>query len=350
MNDTALVQKVWNYAHVLRDQGVPYQAYISQISYLLFLKMDDERAGLAALGVRTLVSAIPEDCRWPVLRDLQGEELTRRYSMILDKLSRLSGIVGTIFLKAQNEIQDPAKLRRLVGLIDGEIWLGLGVDVKGSIYEGLLERNAQEVKSGAGQYFTPRALIDAMVTVIDPEPRETVHDPACGTGGFLLNAWEQMREKPLARNAEVYTAMRSRFSGIDIVPEVVRLCAMNLYLHDIAGRDSPVEARDALLGDGGKTYDVVLTNPPFGKKQSYRIVRDDGEIDTEREDYDRQDFFVTTSNKQLNFLQHIMTVLAENGRAAVVMPDNVLFEGGAGETIRRRLLHNFDFHTLVRLL
>jgi type I restriction enzyme M protein len=205
------------------------------------------------------------------------------------------------------------------------------------------------VKSGAGQYFTPRALIDAMVTVIDPEPRETIHDPACGTGGFLLAAWEHMRKKPLARNAEVYSAMRSRFSGIDIVPEVVRLCAMNLYLHDIAGRDSPIEARDALLGDGGRTYDVVLTNPPFGKKQSYRIVRDDGEIDTEREDYDRQDFFVTTSNKQLNFLQHIMTVLAENGRAAVVMPDNVLFEGGAGETIRRRLLHNFDFHTLLRL-
>jgi type I restriction enzyme M protein len=350
MNEIALVQKVWNYAHVLRDQGVPYQAYISQISYLLFLKMDEERAGLVASGlIKGEASSIPEDCRWPALRDLQGEELTRRYSAILDQLSRLSGIVGTIFLKAQNEIQDPAKLRRLVGLIDGETWLGLGVDVKGSIYEGLLERNAQEVKSGAGQYFTPRVLIDAMVTVVDPEPRETIHDPACGTGGFLLAAWEHMRKKPLARNAEVYTAMRSRFSGIDIVPEVVRLCAMNLYLHDIAGRESPVEARDALLGDGGKTYDVVLTNPPFGKKQSYRIVRDDGEIDTEREDYDRQDFFVTTSNKQLNFLQHIMTVLAENGRAAVVMPDNVLFEGGAGETIRRRLLHNFDFHTLLRL-
>jgi type I restriction enzyme M protein len=188
-----------------------------------------------------------------------------------------------------------------------------------------------------------------MVTVVDPEPRETIHDPACGTGGFLLAAWEHMRKKPLARTAEIYTAMRQRFSGIDIVPDVVRVCAMNHYLHDIAGRESPVEARDALLGDGGKTYNVVLTNPPFGKKQSYRIVRDDGEIDTEREDYDRQDFFVTTSNKQLNFLQHIMTVLAENGRAAVVMPDNVLFEGGAGETIRRRLLHNFDFHTLVRL-
>jgi type I restriction enzyme M protein len=350
VNELALVQKVWNYAHVLRDQGVPYQAYISQISYLLFLKMDDERMVLVASGlIRGESSAIPGDCRWPVLRDLQGEELTRRYSAILEKLSRSSGIVGTIFLKAQNEIQDPAKLRRLVGLIDGETWLGLGVDVKGSIYEGLLERNAQEVKSGAGQYFTPRALIDAMVTVVDPEPRETIHDPACGTGGFLLRAWEHMRGKPLARNAEVYTAMRQRFSGIDIVPEVVRLCAMNLYLHGIADRQSPVEARDALLGDGGKTYDLVLTNPPFGKKQSYRIVRDDGEIETEREDYDRQDFFVTTSNKQLNFLRHVMTVLAENGRAAVVMPDNVLFEGGAGETIRRRLLHNFDFHTLLRL-
>jgi len=218
MNELALVQKVWNYAHVLRDQGVPYQAYISQISYLLFLKMDDERAGLVASGlIKGESSAIPKDCRWAVLRDLQGEELTRRYSAILDQLSRLSGIVGTIFLKAQNEIQDPAKLRRLVGLIDGETWLGLGVDVKGSIYEGLLERNAQEVKSGAGQYFTPRALIDAMVTVTDPEPRETVHDPACGTGGFLLTAWEHMRKKPMARNAEVYTAMRSRFSGVDIV-------------------------------------------------------------------------------------------------------------------------------------
>jgi type I restriction enzyme M protein len=350
MNETALVQKVWNYAHVLRDQGVPYQSYISQISYLLFLKMDDERAELVTQGLLAANgSPIPADCRWAALRDLQGEELTKRYSQILDKLSRQSGMIGTIFLKAQNEIQDPAKLKRLVGLIDGERWLEHGIDVKGSIYEGLLERNAQEVKSGAGQYFTPRALIDAMVTVVDPDPRETVHDPACGTGGFLLAAWEHIRKKPLARNAEIYHAMRSRFSGVDIVPEVVRLCAMNLYLHDIAGSDSPIEARDALLGAGGKTFDVVLTNPPFGKKQSYRIVRDDGEIDTERDDYDRQDFFVTTSNKQLNFLQHIMTILAEDGCAGVVLPDNVLFEGGAGETIRRRLLHNFDFHTLLRL-
>src|SRR5260370_40226446 len=184
--------------------------------------MEEEREGLNALGlIKGGPSALPEDCRWPVLRDLQGEALTRRYSAILDTLSRRSGIVGTIFLKAQNEIQDPAKLRRLVGLIDGETWLGLGVDVKGSIYEGLLERNAQEVKSGAGQYFTPRALIDTIVTLVDPEPQEIVHDPACGTGAFLLAAWAHMRPKPLARNAEIYTAMPSPLPGVDIVPDGV---------------------------------------------------------------------------------------------------------------------------------
>jgi type I restriction enzyme M protein len=187
------------------------------------------------------------------------------------------------------------------------------------------------------------------VEVVDPKPHQTVHDPACGTAGFLLAAWEHMKKHPKARDRAVYSALKNKFSGADIVPEVVRLAAMNLYLHGITGVESIVEAKDALLGAGGKIYDVVLANPPFGKKQSYRVIRDDGEIDTEREDYDRQDFFVTTSNKQLNFLQHIMTVLAPNGEAGVVLPDNVLFEGGAGETIRRRLLQNFDFHTLLRL-
>jgi len=192
-------------------------------------------------------------------------------------------------------------------------------------------------------------VIEAIVQVVDPEPEQTVHDPACGTAGFLLAAWDHMRQKPRASDKAVYRALRGKFSGVDIVPEVVRLAAMNLYLHGITGADSVVEARDALLGAGSRSYDVVLTNPPFGRKQSYRIVRDDGEIDSEREDYDRQDFFVTTSNKQLNFLQHVMSVLAPTGEAAVVLPDNVLFEGGAGETIRRRLLQNFDFHTLLRL-
>ncbi len=347
MNAQALVAKVWNFAHVLRDQGVSYQAYISQISYLLFLKMDEER--VEQIGE---ASMLPEGARWGDIKDLSGEALSATYAKLLETLSKQTGIIGAIFLKAQSEIQDPAKLKRLVGLIDGETWLGLPVDVKGSIYEGLLARNAEDVKSGAGQYFTPRPLIEAMVEVVDPKPNQTVHDPACGTAGFLLAAWEHMKDSkrfPEVQDRRVYQELRNKFSGIDIVPEVVRLAAMNLYLHGITGVESIVEAKDALLGVGGKTYDIVLTNPPFGKKQSYRIVRDDGEIESEREDYDRQDFFVTTSNKQLNFLQHIMTVLAPNGEAAVVLPDNVLFEGGAGETIRRRLLNNFDFHTLLRL-
>jgi type I restriction enzyme M protein len=217
------------------------------------------------------------------------------------------------------------------------------------MYEGLLARNAEDVKSGAGQYFTPRALIEAIVAVVDPDPSQTVHDPACGTGGFLLAAWEHMKNHPRARQKEVYQALRSKFSGIDIVPEVVRLAAMNLYLHGVTHVETIIEQKDALLNAGERVYDLILTNPPFGKKQSYRIVRADGEVETEREDYDRSDFFVTTSNKQLNFLQHIMSALAPNGEAAVVMPDNVLFEGGAGETIRRRLLKNFNFHTLLRL-
>ena len=344
MNATSLVGKVWNFAHVLRDEGISYQAYISQISYLLFLKMDDERVTL--MGEPSLLT---DGARWADIRHLAGEELGAAYGRLLETLSRQGGIIGAIFLKAQNEIQDPAKLRRLVGLIDEATWLGLPVDVKGDIYEGLLARNAEDVKSGAGQYFTPRPLIETMVEVVDPQPDQTVHDPACGTAGFLLAAWSHMKQNPRARDRSVYSALRGKFSGIDIVPEVVRLAAMNLYLHGITGAESVVEARDALLGAAGRTYDVILTNPPFGRKQSYRIVRDDGDIDSEREDYDRTDFFVTTSNKQLNFLQHIMTVLAPNGHAAVVLPDNVLFEGGAGETIRRRLLRNFDFHTLLRL-
>lgn len=347
MNARTLIAKVWNFAHVLRDQGVSYQAYISQISYLLFLKMDEERVDQIGEA-----SMLPDGARWADIKELSGEALGKTYGKLLEKLSKQPGIIGAIFLKAQNEIQDPAKLKRLVGLIDGETWLGLPVDVKGDIYEGLLARNAEDIKSGAGQYFTPRPLIEAMVTVVDPKPHMTVHDPACGTGGFLLAAWEHMKDSkrfPQVKDRRVYQELRNKFSGADIVHEVVRLAAMNLYLHGITGVDSIVEPKDALLGAGGKSYDVILTNPPFGKKQSYRIVRDDGEIDSEREDYDRQDFFVTTSNKQLNFLQHIMTVLASNGEAAVVLPDNVLFEGGAGETIRRRLLQNFDFHTLLRL-
>jgi type I restriction enzyme M protein len=345
MNEQTLISKVWNYASVLRDEGIGYGDYVGQISFLLFLKMDEERTEY--LGEPSL---IPDEFQWNTLKSKRGEELERHYREILETLSKRTDFVGTLFLKAESKINDPAKLERLVTLIDGETWMGINVDVKGAIYEGLLERNAGEVKSGAGQYFTPRPLIKAIVEVVDPEPNESICDPACGTGGFLLAAYEHMKAKPEAKDKRTSERLRKDLlRGHDIVPEVVRLCAMNLYLHGIGGAVSPVSQRDALASDDGERYDLVLTNPPFGKKQSYRIVNQEGEIETERQDYVREDFIVTTSNKQLNFLQHIMTVLKPGGTAAVVLPDNVLFEGNAGETIRRRLLRDFNFHTLVRL-
>jgi type I restriction enzyme M protein len=345
MNEQALVSKVWNYAHVLRDEGVSYGDYVGQISFLLFLKMDEERTEY--LGEPSL---IPVEYQWSTIRGKTGEALDAHYKKALTELARRTDFVGTLFLKAESKINDPARLQRLVTLIDGETWMGVNVDVKGAIYEGLLERNAGEVKSGAGQYFTPRSLIQAMVEVVDPEPNETICDPACGTGGFLLAAYEHMKRKPAAADRRVATALREeKFRGFDIVPEVVRLCAMNLYLHGIGGSTSPVVPADALANDSTERFDIVLANPPFGKRQSYRTVNVRGDMETERQDYVREDFTVTTSNKQLNFLQHIMTILKPGGTGAVVMPDNVLFEGGAGETIRRRLLKDFNFHTLLRL-
>jgi type I restriction enzyme M protein len=194
-------------------------------------------------------------------------------------------------------------------------------------------------------------LIDAMVEVMDPQPGQSIHDPACGTGGFLLSAYDHMRQRNQPLDRAVEKRMREDgFSGFDIVPGVARLAAMNLYLHGLgAGEATPIHRADALAADPGRRWDVILTNPPFGRKQSARVFTGDGEAETEREDYERPDFPVTTGNKQLNFLQHVMTVLAPNGSAAVVLPDNVLFEGGAGEKIRRRLLEEFDCHTLLRL-
>ena len=343
---SSLVSKVWNYAHVLRDQGISYGDYVEQITFLLFLKMDQERTELL-----NEPSIIPAKWRWDKLGPLSGDDLELQYRHTLEALGKDKGLIGTIFRKAQNKLTDPAKLKRVVSLIDAETWIGIGVDVKGAIYEGLLEKNAAEVKSGAGQYFTPRPLIEAMVEAVDPRIGETVHDPACGTGGFLLSAYEHMKGQPGAQDRSQQRKLREKtLSGVDIVDEVVRLCAMNLYLHGVGNGESPIRCADALVADPGERYKVVLTNPPFGKKSSYRVVGEDGEIDTEREDYEREDFKFTTGNKQLNFLQHIMTVMESDGRAGVVLPDNVLFEAGsAGEGIRKRLLTQFDFHTLLRL-
>ncbi len=348
MNASTLVAKVWNYAHVLRDDGVGYGDYVEQITCLLFLKMDQENAEL-----RGAPSAIPAAWRWDKLVDLDGAKLEKHYVQTLEALGKAKGLLGLIFRKATNKIQDPAKLKRVVSLIDGETWAGLSIDVKGGIYEGLLERNASEIRSGAGQYFTPRPLIEAIVECLDPALGETVHDPACGTGGFLLAAYDHIRHAETKdKGFETRKANRLRFetvSGVDIVDGVVRLCAMNLHLHGIGGEKPPVEARDALARKSETLYDVILTNPPFGKKSSYTVIGEDGEIGREGIDYARDDFATSTSNKQLNFLQHIMSALKTTGRAAVVLPDNVLFEGGAGKTIRERLLKKFDFHTLLRL-
>jgi type I restriction enzyme M protein len=341
---SSLVSKVWSYAHVLRDQGISYGDYVEQITFLLFLKMDQERT--EHLGE---ASIIPDKWRWERLAPLAGDELELQYRHTLENLAKEKGLIGTIFRKAQNKLTDPAKLKRVVSLIDAETWIGIGVDVKGEIYEGLLEKNAGEVKSGAGQYFTPRPLINAIVDVMDPRISETVHDPACGTGGFLLAAYDHMKGQSQDR-AKQRKLREQSLSGVDIVDEVVRLCGMNLYLHGIGNGESPIRSADALATDPGERFDVVLTNPPFGRKSSYKVIGDDGVVDTEREDYERGDFKFTTSNKQLNFLQHIMTIMDSSGRAAVVLPDNVLFEAGsAGEGIRERLLMQFDFHTLVRL-
>ena len=347
MTNEDLVAKVWNYAHVLRDEGVSYGDYVEQITYLLFLKMDAERG--ENLGEPSI---IPAGHRWADFASLSGEDLESHYRDTLDTLAKAEGLVGTLFRGARNKIASPARLTKLVSLIGGETWMGLDMDTKGEIYEGLLERNASEIKSGAGQYFTPRPVIEAIVKCVAPKIGQTVHDPACGTGGFLLSAYDFMKQAASGDRRQTKVLREETFSGIDVVAQVVRLSAMNLYLHGISRgeMDSPIENRDALSNAGTATYDLILTNPPFGKKSSFKVIGEDGAVSTETDSYEREDFKYTTSNKQLNFLQHIMSVLAVNGEAAVVLPDNVLFEAGqAGEGIRKRLLNQFDFHTLLRL-
>jgi type I restriction enzyme M protein len=348
-----IVKKLWNYCQILRDDGLSYQDYLEQLTFLLFLKMADERGTLTGED-----QAIPKGYRWSDLANpkMEGVQLEEHYRETLKKLGDAGGMLGLIFRKAQNKIQDPAKLRRLVvDLIGNESWLEMSADVKGDAYEGLLERNAQDVKGGAGQYFTPRPLIDAIVDCIRPKPGETVADPACGTGGFLLSAHSFVADPKnykLDKNQKKhlrYDALR----GVELVDGVSRLCAMNLFLHGIGPDDDrrkpPIRTDDALRNEPSEAVDLVITNPPFGKKSSITIVNDEGETDKESVTYNRPDFWTTTSNKQLNFVQHVKSLLKIHGRASVVLPDNVLFEGGAGEKVRRKLLHECEVHTILRL-
>lgn len=349
MNATAsIVSKVWSFCTTLRDDGVSYGDYLEQLTYLIFLKMADEY-GRAPYNRNV---GIPKEYDWQSLKPKRGAELEVHYVTLLRELGNKPGMLGQIFTKAQNKIQDPAKLYRLIDLVNETEWVTMGADVKGDIYEGLLERNAEDTKSGAGQYFTPRALIKAMVQCVRPEPGKTIADPACGTGGFFLAAYDFLVDTYEEMNkSEKAFLKHDTFFGNEIVASARRLCLMNMFLHNIGEIDgeSMISSNDSLVADSGKRFDYVLANPPFGKKSSMSFTNEEGEQERDDLTYNRQDFWATTSNKQLNFVQHIRTMLKTTGRAAVVVPDNVLFEGGAGETVRKKLLETTELHTILRL-
>lgn len=360
MTDSSIISKIWNLANVLRDDGVGYGDYLEQITYLLFLKMADELNKPPynkdlhfpkLKNVEGIEIADSEICNWETLSNKLGAELESFYSQLLRSLSTEKGILGQIFTKSQNKIQDPAKLLKVINLIDKEDWSMMGTDIKGKIYEGLLEKNAEDTKSGAGQYFTPRALIKTMIACVQPKPMKTIVDPACGTGGFFLAAYDWIIENNKLNRQEKEFLKNYTFHGNEIVANTRRMCLMNMFLHNIGEIDGKgfINANDALIADDGNRYDYVLANPPFGKKSSMTFTNEQGDIVKEDLSYNRQDFWETTSNKQLNFLQHIKTQLKITGEAAVVLPDNILFEGGAGEEVRKQLLKTTELHTILRL-
>lgn len=346
-NSSGIVSKVWAFCNTLRDDGVGYGDYLEQLTYLLFLKMADEYSK----PPHSRKMPIPKQYNWESLLNKSGDELETHYSKLLRELGIEKGMLGQIFTKSQNKIQDPAKLYKLIALINAEQWILMGVKDKGDIYEGLLEKNAEDTKSGAGQYFTPRPLIKTMVDCIRPEANKTIADPACGTGGFFLAAYDWLTENVEMDKGQKKFLKFNTFAGNEIVPGTRRLALMNLFLHNIGDIDTDtlISPNDSLIAQPETKYDYVLANPPFGKKSSMTFTNEEGEQEKEDLTYNRQDFWVTTSNKQLNFVQHIKSMLKTTGQAAVVLPDNVLFEGGAGETIRKKLLETTNLHTILRL-
>ena len=346
---SSIISKVWGMCNPLRDDGVSYGDYLEQLTYLIFLKMSDEYSK----PPYRKDTGIPKGYTWSDMNTLKGAELEEQYKRTLETLASEGGILGQIFSQASNKISNAAILYRIVQMIDKEKWVSMSSDVKGEIYEGLLQKNAEDIKSGAGQYFTPRPLIRAMVECLRPEPMKTIADPCCGSGGFFLAAQEFLA------NSKNYSLDRAQkaflknetFYGNELVKTTFKMALMNLYLHNIGDiyGNVPVTQGDSLLTDPGYRVDYVLTNPPFGKKSSITMTNEEGEEEEEDLVYNRQDFWTTSSNKQLNFVQHINTILKATGKAAVVVPDNVLFEGGAGETVRQKLLQTTDLHTILRL-
>lgn len=330
-SEAVLVKKVGDIANVLAAAGVGFTDYLTQLTYILFLKMDDEKENLG------LGSSIPEGYKWRDIVELNGTDLVEKYEEILKELAKDDGLIGTIFTKASNKIDRPVLLAKVIEMVSSENWYMMEGDLKGAIYEAILEKNGQDKKSGAGQYFTPRALIKAMVEVTDPKITETVADPACGTGGFLLAAFEHMKTQSKEISKQNFLKNHALF-GADNTPLVVTLASMNLYLHDIGTTKSPIVCQDSLLDTSDTMFNVILANPPFG-------VRPQGSVEV----HANRPEFIKTSDNQVNFLQHIMSIVKPEGRVAVVLPDNVLTDGNATAKVRERLLKGFNLHTILRL-
>lgn len=333
MNNQEIVQKLWNLCNVLRDDGITYQQYVTELTYILFLKMMKEQ--------QTEI-VIPEGYRWDDLLEKEGLELKTFYQRLLLELgSSENDKLRQIYSDASTSIAEPKNLEKILKSIDALDWYNAKEEGLGNLYEGLLEKNASETKSGAGQYFTPRVLIDVMVQLIDPKPGERCNDPAAGTFGFMIAADQYLKNKTDdyfdLDPQEAEFQKKEAFTGMELVTGTHRLALMNALLHDMEGR---LEQGDSLSSNGKwmKNFDVILTNPPFGtKKGGERVSRDDLTFET--------------SNKQLNFVQLIYNALKGDGnaRAAVVLPDNVLFESGVGAQIRRDLMNKCNLHTILRL-
>ena len=330
-SETALLKKVWDIANVLAAAGVGFTDYITQLTYILFLKMDEEKEELG------LKSTVPEGYKWKNLSGLSGTDLVEKYEEILKELSKDEGLIGTIFTRATNKIDRPVMLAKVIEMVSEENWYMMEGDFKGAVYESILEKNGQDKKSGAGQYFTPRALIQTIVEVVDPKITETVADPACGTGGFLLAAYDHMKIQSKDIEKQKFLKNNALF-GADNTSLVVTLASMNLYLHDIGVGKSPIAYQDSLIDTSDKVYDVILANPPFGTRPQGSV-----EVAVNRPE------FVKTSDNQVNFLQHIMSMVRTGGRVGVVLPDSVLTDTGATEKVREKLLRDFNLHTILRL-